>query len=245
LATGERSHDWSIGPSGQAHPFDPNAPAQADTGYMTGGVGWYRARRLRDVAGKTVLLRFEGVYMDVEIWVNGQTLAATFTVTRPHLDITARYSPGRTQSPSGSITRSHRRRWYPGSGIIRPVRLEVLDEVHIDPWGPAISTPAVSSDRAEVQATTTVVNARPEPVKAVLASIVIGGDGRELQRGETERAIPPRAAESFQQSMRLPGPALWSVLYSLVQEVRVGAQWTAGLGSVSAASASTPKRASS
>ena len=69
-------HDWSIEDRpGQAHPFDPNAPAQADTGYMTGGVAWYRRAAVlpADVASKTVLLRFEGVYMDAEIWVNGQS----------------------------------------------------------------------------------------------------------------------------------------------------------------------------
>ena len=223
-------HDWSIEDRpGQAHPFDPNAPAQADTGYMTGGVGWYRRVVVlpADVASKTVLLRFEGVYMDAEIWVNGQSVGRhPYGYTAFILDIS---SQGKSGANTIAVRVDHQEpssRWYPGSGIIRPVRLEVLDKVHIDPWGPAISTPAVSSDRAEVQAKTTVVNARSEPVKAVLASIVLGGDGREVQRGETERAIPPRAAESFHQSMRLSIPALWSVdtpnLYTLVQEVRVG-----------------------
>jgi len=39
-----------------------------------GGTGWYRKHFTLDKsdAGKTAILRFDGVYMEAEVWVNGK-----------------------------------------------------------------------------------------------------------------------------------------------------------------------------
>ena len=65
-------HDWSIG-------LDPVAGAGTDsgTGFLQGGLGWYRKTFTlpQADAGKQLSLEFDGVYMDSSVYVNG-TLAA-------------------------------------------------------------------------------------------------------------------------------------------------------------------------
>ena len=63
---------------GRAGPFDPEAsPGGASTGHVLGGTGWYR-KHFTDPRGRrqTVSVSFDGVYMDAEVWVNGQSLGS-------------------------------------------------------------------------------------------------------------------------------------------------------------------------
>lgn len=66
-------HDWSIEdkPDGSP-PFDPGAVSGQDSGYLPGGVGWYRRHLALDArdAARTVLVRFEAIYMDADVWIN-------------------------------------------------------------------------------------------------------------------------------------------------------------------------------
>jgi beta-galactosidase len=91
-------HDWSIEDlPGQTHPFDRNAPGGASIAFTDGGVGWYRLRidLPRDVASSTVLLRFDAVYMNAQIWVNGQRAGAhAYGYTPFTLDVSDKVKPG-------------------------------------------------------------------------------------------------------------------------------------------------------
>src|SRR5690606_6910855 len=61
-------HDWSV-----EQPFAEHH--SSGTGYLPGGIGWYRAHvplaDLGEIAGKHIRLRFEGVYKNAQVWVNG------------------------------------------------------------------------------------------------------------------------------------------------------------------------------
>lgn len=62
-------HDWSI--QGQ---LSPNLASC--TGYLPGGIGWYRKELLipADKKGKKVYLYFEGIYNRSKVYINGQLL---------------------------------------------------------------------------------------------------------------------------------------------------------------------------
>ncbi|QUD90331.1 glycoside hydrolase family 2 TIM barrel-domain containing protein [Phenylobacterium montanum] len=222
-------HDWSIeDPPGQAHPFDKDAPGGASVAYTDGGVGWYRhlVDLPRDVRDRTVLLRFEAVYMDAQIWVNGASVGRHANgYTAFTLDISDKVKPGANTIAVRVHNEQPSSRWYSGSGIIRPARLEILDRVHIDPDGPTISTPSVSSARAEVRARTIIANARKEPAQVRLDSIVIDSQGREVGRGQASATLTAGANTAIDQAVTLDRPALWSpaspALYTLVQDLVV------------------------
>ena len=58
-------HDWSV-----EHPFDRSYAS--GTGYLPGGVAWYRKRFTLsdDLTGKRVRLTFGGVYNHARVWAN-------------------------------------------------------------------------------------------------------------------------------------------------------------------------------
>jgi len=222
-------HDWSIEDlPGQTHPFDAKAPGRGAQGYMLGGVGWYRRTLVLppDVASKTVLLRFEAVYMDAQVWVNGELVTRhPYGYSEFLVDISRIARPGDNVVAVRVNHEEPSSRWYSGSGIIRPVRLEVLDKVHIDPWGPSVTTPEVSTRRATVKAATQVANDGTRAIEAQLSSIIVDAQGREVKRDELARAVAPGGVTAFDQSLSVGKPALWSIedpdLYTLVQELRI------------------------
>ena len=64
-------HDWSI-----EGPFDSKNSSAANGAYLPTGIGWYRKAFTTppSAAGKKVLIDFDGIYMNGEVWINGQRL---------------------------------------------------------------------------------------------------------------------------------------------------------------------------
>ena len=223
-------HDWSIEDlPGQSHPFDRNAPGGASIAYTQGGTGWYRLKvdLPRGVGSRTVLLRFDAVYMNAQVWVNGQRAGAhAYGYTSFTLDVSDKVKPGANVIAVRVNNEQPSSRWYSGSGILRPAFLDILDKVHIDPDGPTITTPQVTDDKAEVRTSTVVANALDRPVQARLVSTIVDAGGREVRRAETIRTIAGKASLDIGQALTLDQPALWSPdtpnLYRLVQEIRLG-----------------------
>ena len=62
-------HDWSI-----YNDFDHDSPAQNEGGQLNGGDAWYRKTFKLDEEdlNKNVRITFDGVYMDSQVYVNGQ-----------------------------------------------------------------------------------------------------------------------------------------------------------------------------
>lgn len=62
-------HDWSV-----AYPFDESYAS--GTGYVCGGVGWYRLRFSlpEGIEGKAVWVTFGGVYKNSRVWCNSNYL---------------------------------------------------------------------------------------------------------------------------------------------------------------------------
>jgi beta-galactosidase len=222
-------HDWSIEDlPGQTHPFSKDSISKESQGYMLGAVGWYR-RTLSlpdDVAVKTVLLDFEAVYMDAQVWVNGQLVTRhPYGYTQFILDVSQQVHAGnnvvavRVDNPELSS------RWYSGSGIIRPAHLHIVDKVHVDPWGSTITTPDISASRAKVRAVTPVINANDASVDARLISRVVNARGVEVARQEAKTPLAAAASRDIEQELDVAKPLLWSTetpnLYTLIQEVRI------------------------
>ena len=222
-------HDWSIEdkPDGRA-PFDPEVRAGQDSGYLTGGVGWYR-RHLTLTAGEAaqvVRLNFEAIYMDAEIWLNGEPLASNrYGYSAFTVDLTGKVRAGdnviavRANHPDPSS------RWYAGSGIIRPVTLEILDRVHIDPASVFVTTPVASVERGVVAASSAVVNRSARTQNVELAWSVVSAGGATLAEARETRSVPAGSRVATVQNLELTRPLLWSPdspnLHTLMQQVRI------------------------
>lgn len=104
--------------------------------------GWYR-RALSvppEWLQKSVILRFDGVYMDCDVLLNG-TVVCTH-----HYGYTCFDVPLKMLHAGENVLHVHIRhtspnsRWYSGAGIYRDVTLYVLDRAHIVPDGTYVTT---------------------------------------------------------------------------------------------------------
>jgi len=116
-------HDWLI--------------AQANDLYENSD-GWYlRSLTFSDEElDKCCILRFDGVYMDCDILINGEViLSHPYGYTAFDADLTGRLHAGENQLMVHVRHQSPNSRWYSGAGIFRDVTLHLLDKCHILPDG--------------------------------------------------------------------------------------------------------------
>lgn len=136
-------HDWAV-----EHPFDK--AYSSGTGYLPGGIGWYRKHfTLTDEqAGKRVRITFGGVYKHARVWVNSNYLGgraygySTFT-----FDISEFVRPGENViCVRCEHTETADSRWFTGSGIYRDVTLEICEKNCFKKDGVFITTEAVDEN---------------------------------------------------------------------------------------------------
>jgi beta-galactosidase len=223
-------HDFSImdKPDGSP-PFDPKAIAGQDSGYLPGGIGWYRRHLSLTAAeaAKVVRLNFEAVYMDSDVWVNGQHVAKhDYGYTAFAIDLTGKVRAGDNVIVVRAQHDDPASRWYAGSGIIRPVTLEIVDHVHLDPNSIAVTTPVATEAHGVVAVKSAVSNRSAKGQTIELVSRVVSGQGATVAEARQSRSVAAGRRAEVAQSLELSHTLLWSPdspnLYTLVQEVRVG-----------------------
>ena len=202
-------HDWSI-----ELPFDKSLQGGSSVGYLPGGIGWYRKTFTvpESSQGKKIVIDFDGVYMDSQVWINGHLLGR-----RPsgyvsfQYDLTPYLNFGKENiiavranvEPNGS-------RWYPGAGIYRRVWLTTLNPVHVKHWGTYVTTPTVSKTSATVLLQTEVSNVTSKNVAATLKSVIVDAAGAEVAKAESEQKVAAGQTGAFEQKFRVLNPTLWS-----------------------------------
>ncbi len=195
-------HDWSI-----EQPF--GSRWASGTAYLPGGVGWYRKTFTypSPLANQRVAIRFDGVYMNSHVWINGHDLGL-----RPNGFVSFQYdlTPylNRDATPNTLAVRvDHSQfadsRFYTGSGIYRHVWLITTADVRIDPWGVFLTVPQNSADSAAVAIETSVTNESSMPQDVALTT-TIGDDS------QSDQTIAPGQSFLFHQQIQLDHPHRWS-----------------------------------
>ncbi len=220
-------HDWSIEQSySQLH-------TGASTGFLPGGIGWYKKTfRIPDAQkDKLYRIEFDGIYTRATVWVNGQLLGH-----RPNGYISYSYdlSPFLHYGTAANVITvkvDHSQyldsRWYTGSGIYRNVRLVSTEKIHIPQWGIVISTPEVSKKRAGIIANITVNSSIPSEKEVLLHTKIIDPNGAEVathtssvRLGEGTREVAHRYS--------LNEPYCWDIehpqLYRMLAELEVAGE---------------------
>ncbi|MCH8219416.1 MAG: DUF4982 domain-containing protein [Planctomycetes bacterium] len=221
-------HDWSIEDiPGTNSPLDSKAVGGIDTGYFVGGIGWYRKtfHVPRGLAGKQFHLQFGGIYMNADIWLNGQPLGNhPYGYTAFWYDVTDKLLYGAENVVAVKVRNEGKNsRWYSGSGIYRHVWLTLLNPIHIAHWGTAITTPDVTQEKAKVAVQTEVENSTSEAREIVLRTTILDPQGMQAATVTTQQLLPPGDKTEIHQDMQVHSPALWStdtpVLYTAVTEI--------------------------
>jgi beta-galactosidase len=222
-------HDLSIMDKADGRPpFDPKAVGGQDSGYLPGGVGWYRRQLVLTPAeaSRIVRLNFEAVYMDADIWLNGQHLKKhRFGYSAFSVDLTGKVRAGDNTVVVRVDHVDPSSRWYAGSGLIRPVALEILDPVHIEPERVFVTTPVASEDRGVVSVNAAIVNRSNKAQSAQWFTRVVTAGGETVAEATQTHTLPAGARAEHSQELAVARPRLWSPespeLYTLVQEIRI------------------------
>ena len=213
-------HDFSI-----SQPF--TTAGEAESGFLPGGTGWYRKSLVlpENLAGKTFLLNFDGVYSDAAVYLNGVLVGEHHYGYSPFtLDISAGLiCDGETENILAvqAVNNLPSSRWYSGSGLYRDVTLMVLDPVHVDLHGVQVQT----ENQGGVEIAVDVVNDGAAPVEVTVTNTILDAGGIAVAQGESRGVISAGAAATVTGSAGVDSPTLWSLdnpyLYTLTTTVTV------------------------
>ncbi len=221
-------HDWSIEDlPGTDSPFSINAISQVNGGFTTGGTGWYRKTFAlpAEKNDKHFRILFEGVYMNAEVWLNGQKLGNhPYGYSSFWFDISGQLKFGEDNVLCVKVkNEGENSRWYTGSGIYRHVWLQVVSAVHIDNWGTYITTPIVTNNEALVNIKTTLNNKSKESSAIKLVTKIFDKSSRQVAEIETSATIELGKSSLLNQELKVINPLLWSNespnLYNAVSEI--------------------------
>ena len=221
-------HDWSIeNLPGTTSPFNPDAISQVSGGFTTGGTGWYRKTFVLDEEqkNKRIVIQFDGIYMNPEIWINGLSLGShPYGYTSFWYDISDKVKFGSPNILAVKVrNEGENSRWYSGSGIYRHVWLKVVEPVHVAQWGTSITSPEVNADSAKVIIKTKINNQSDNTLKVKVITRVLNAKGEETNNTGSEQMVENKGLFEFNQEALVKNPVLWStdtpVLYTAVSEV--------------------------
>jgi beta-galactosidase len=221
-------HDWSI-----ENAINPPPDGDGSGGFFKHGIGWYRKCFTFSDITKKVVVEFDGVYMNSDVWINGQFLGR-----RPYGFIGFRYDITEYLKKDGSANVLAVRvddsaepsvRWYAGSGIYRHVRLITTSYTHFRlDGGISITTPEISDKQAIVKTdyiidahffkdmdqqawAKDVWGAKPVSKDIILRSSVLTPDGTVVASTESKLTLESmHPGQVVSQKIPVPKPHLWS-----------------------------------
>ena len=217
-------HDGMIGT-----PVTPDAPAQADMGYFTGGLSSYTKSMHfpKEWENESVGLLFDGAMMNATVDVNGCKAGMQHNGYMPfYADLTHMVEFGSENRITVNVNTSMQpnSRWYTGSGLYRGVRLLHGPRLHIVPDGIFVYTREISDDHAFLEAQADIRNDTGENRLAKIEVCLIREDTQEIA-ARTERTVQVNAgsAETARLSVIVDHPLLWDAEHPNLYRVRVRA----------------------
>jgi beta-galactosidase len=201
-------------PPASPSPLDPGRSAgNISTGYSVGGVGWYRKDFVLPAsdAGKLVRVIFDGSYMQTTVWLNGAEIGSNQYGYSPFgFDLTQNLKPvGEHNVLAVKVANLGKNsRWYSGSGLFRPVHLEITNPLRIAQWGVSVTTPEIHPDNAIVKVNIELLNSGPA-ADATVRVRIRDPRGKIVASSQTHRAVSSDGMTA-NLSLDVPKPKLWS-----------------------------------
>jgi len=229
-------HDWSI--KGE---FDKDNPSGAGGGFLPCGTAWYKKDFTLDPAlkNKKIFVRFDGVYMNSEVWINGHYLGLhPYGYSTFQYDLTpyVRYDGSNVIAVRVDNSLQPSSRWYTGSGIYRNAWLIAVNKTHLVEERTFVSYQDVSEKSSDIHLKYEVrTDAYPETdfqwwrknpqanhrVKKDIAitSTLYDESGNKINEETTHRQLQDFSNTDIHQTITVDKPGLWSAenpyLYNL------------------------------
>jgi beta-galactosidase len=241
-------HDWSI--EGE---IDKSIGGSG--GFFPIGIGWYRKtfNLPESMKDKQLILQFDGIYMNSEVWINGQFLGRHpygFTTLQYDLTEFIKSDKGEINTIAVRVDNSVKEstRWYTGSGIYRNAWLIATNFVHFNNYkGVYVTTPDATTEKATVNVNYDFasnffsseamkqwkknVYAKQVEVtkKLILRSTIVDKNGVEIAKTESEMECGQfEASHLLNQKIEVDQPKFWSInspiIYYLKSEIIIDGQ---------------------
>ena len=176
---------------------------------------------------KVVMLKFEGVYMNAFVYINGQLAGknpngyTTFYVPMNDFLRFGQENEIRVQVRNGAMTNS---RWYSGGGIYRDVYLLVSDLNHIIPEGVQIKTESADDDYAVLHINTELKNSYHAYSELVLETVICDAEGKTVAAEKTPVTLFSGEERKMPQRIVVESPKFWTaqtpVLYTCISRLK-------------------------
>ncbi len=182
--------------------------------YYRGGAFEYEKRFVApdEWREKSILLRFEGVYRDAVVFVNGG-----FVTHRPYgySEFAVRLDDvlelGAENVVAVECRTGSDSRWYSGAGIYRDVTLFVAERIHVALDGVGVTTPVIDDDQATAAVTVTVQNDSTRSATVDVISEILDASGTVVANDHQPLTISARSEAAAHPRLLVATPALWSV----------------------------------
>jgi len=205
---------WSEGTNPlQIGPFDAyQSEGQISTGWTVGGIGWYRKSFLNpSPKPERAELRFEGVYMNSDVWLNGTHLGNhPYGYTSFAYDLTPHLKDGTNVIAVRVNNTGKNSRWYSGSGIFRKVWLAISSDLRIPEYGISVTTPQVSKVSAAVNVEINIENDSATAKRSIAQVRLLDASGATTAESQSAVAIPANGHAAATCELHVANPHLWS-----------------------------------
>ena len=202
---------------------DPDGERTA--GYFT--FGEFEYERVLDIPtewdGDRILVRFEGIYRDAVVFLNGETIASQpsgYTELVARLDDRLVYGEPNLLRVECRATRFDNR-WYPGIGLHRDVTIFRGPPVHLALDGVVVTTPTIGPDDALVVVESIVENTSPRLTEVRLRCEILDDDGNVCAIDEQPVSIGAGASARVRSAVRVADPRRWAPEHPHLYAARV------------------------
>lgn len=225
-------HDWAVDLPFAAQASHSHGYKCVGWKYPESSVGWYRCRLDIDATdrGRHLLLRFDGIFRDAQVWVNGFWLGREPSGYATQIyDITDYVDYEGDNIVVVRADASMEEGWYyEGAGIYRHVWLERMSPLHVAPFGVFVySRLQEPYDEAEIYVETEVENTSRTGECYAVTHTLVDAEGRTVAFAAADdgEELAPRHSRVDRQRIRLAAPHLWSCddpyMYSVETRIEV------------------------
>ncbi|HEX2627497.1 MAG TPA: glycoside hydrolase family 2 TIM barrel-domain containing protein, partial [Chitinophagaceae bacterium] len=224
-------HDWAVElPFTKVDNFDVMAHGYKPVGglFPATSIGWYRKHFsiVRTDSGQRFAIRFDGIFRDANIWVNGFFLGNNKSgYVGVEYDITDYINFDKDNVLVIRADATQYEGWfYEGAGIYRHVWLNRYDNIHIAENG-VFAYSSVQGNKATVTVETTVQNQSPQPGNTIVTAYLLDRNGNVVAKAKDQTiAVATSQQQIAKQTITINNPHLWSVddpyLYRIAVEIK-------------------------
>ena len=211
-------HDWSV--EAQLSPTLASC-----TGYLPGGIAWYRKHfNIADKAARHYIY-FEAIYNRSEVYLNGHLLGK-----RPNGYISFLYdmTPYLKEGDNVLAVRvDHSRyadsRWYTGSGIYRDVWMIAAPDTHFAQWGIGWHATSINDKMASVAVDMEVEKHAVTTARLEAQATLFDADGKQVASKRVRVSDGKKGITKETVTLKVPKPQRWDLsspyLYTLKTEL--------------------------